>query len=80
MHLLQLIITPIEWVREYHASWVLVSVPTVIILIRVGQDQLVEGSRGGILLFILVKDRADRMLSLLLLLLQLLIIVPVEKD
>ena len=79
MHLLQLIITSIEWVREYHASWVLVSVPTVIILIRVGQDQLVEGSRGGILLFILVKDRADRMLGLLLLL-QLLIVVPVEKD
>jgi len=79
MHLLQLIITSIEWVREYHASWVLVSVPTVIILIRVGQDQLVEGSRGGILLFILVKDRADRMLGLLLLL-QLLIVVSVEKD
>ena len=80
MHLLQLIITSIEWVREYHASWVLVSVLTVIILIRVGQDQLVEGSRGGILLFILVKDRADRMMGLLLLLLQLLIVVSVEKD
>jgi hypothetical protein len=79
MHLLQLIITPIEWVREYHASWVLVSVPNIIILIRVGEDQLVEGSRRGILLFILVKDRPDRMLSLLLLL-QLLIIVSVEKD
>jgi hypothetical protein len=34
-------------------------VPAVIILIRVGEDQLVEGSRGGILLVILVKDRAD---------------------
>ena len=79
MHLLQLIITSIEWVREYHASWVLVSVLTVIILIRVGQDKLIEGSRQGILLFILVKDRADRMLGLLLLL-QLLIVVSVEKD
>ena len=79
MHLLELIITSIEWVREYHASWVLVSVLTVIILIRVGQDKLIEGSRRGILLFILVMDRADRMLGVLLLL-QLLIVVSVEKD
>lgn len=67
MHLLQFIVTAAEWVREYDASWVVVSVPTVIIFIRVGQDELIEGSRRGILLFILVKDRPDRMLGLLLL-------------
>jgi hypothetical protein len=79
MHLLQLIITTTKWVRQDNSSWVLVSVPTLFILIRVGEDQLVQGSRRGILLFILVKDRPDRMLSLLLLL-QLLIVVSVEKD
>ena len=59
MHLLQFIITAAEGVRENHTYWVVEPVPAVIILIRVGEDQLVEGSRGGILLVILVKDRAD---------------------
>ena len=80
MHLLQFIITAAERVRENHASLVVESVQTILILIRIGEDQLVEGSRGGILLVILVKNRANRMLGLLLILLPLLIVEPVEKD
>ncbi len=42
MHLLQVIITAAEGVREHHACWMVE--PVLIIVIRVGEDQLVEGS------------------------------------